>query len=72
MTSLNDFGAGYSVLNSVLDIPANTVKIDKTLLKKCQNSERGRYYMKQMITMVKGWGTGWSVREWKQRSRWSC
>ena len=56
MTSLNDFGAGYSVLNSVLDIPANTVKIDKTLLKKCQNSERGRYYMKQMITMVKGLG----------------
>ena len=56
MTTLDDFGAGYSVLNTVIDIPVNTVKIDRVLVQKCESSEKGKYFMKQMISMVKGLG----------------
>ena len=32
-TALDDFGAGYSVLNTVIDIPVNTVKVDRAFIK---------------------------------------
>lgn len=56
MTSLDDFGAGYSILNTVIDIPVNTVKLDRAFIQNCEGSEKGFYFLKQMVSMVKGLG----------------
>ena len=31
-TAIDDFGAGYSVLNSILDIPVDTMKLDRAFI----------------------------------------
>lgn len=55
-TSLDDFGAGYSVLNAVIDIPVNTVKIDRAFIMHCQANPKGIYFLKQIVQLVKGLG----------------
>ena len=55
-TSLDDFGAGYSVLNSVVDIPINTVKLDRGFIVRCAENQRGIYFLQQVVNMVKGLG----------------
>lgn len=55
-TSLDDFGAGYSVMNSVLDIPVNTIKIDRMFLLSCEASEKGIYLLRQIISVLRGLG----------------
>ena len=55
-TSLDDFGAGYSVLNTVIDIPVNTVKIDRGFISSCVSSSRGIFFLQQIISMVRGLG----------------
>ena len=39
-TSLDDFGAGGSLLNNMVDIPVNTIKLDKLFLTRCSSSAR--------------------------------
>ncbi|MDO4555137.1 MAG: diguanylate cyclase [Lachnospiraceae bacterium] len=56
MTSLDDFGGGYSILNSVIDIPVNTVKIDRVFITNCEANEKGLYFLEQIVSMVKGLG----------------
>lgn len=55
-TAMDDFGAGYSILNMVIDIPVNTVKLDRVFISNCGNSEKGVYFLKQLIGMIKGMG----------------
>ncbi len=55
-TSLDDFGAGYSLLNSVVDIPINTVKLDRSFLTRCTTNQRGLYFLQEIVNMVKGLG----------------
>ena len=55
-TSVDDFGAGYSVLNTVIDIPVNTIKIDRLFIEKCTSTKRGIYFLKEIVTMVRGLG----------------
>lgn len=55
-TAMDDFGAGYSVLNTVFDIPVDTVKVDKSLVNHCESSCRGIYFLQSMVSMVKGLG----------------
>ena len=55
-TSLDDFGAGYSLVNMVVDIPIDTIKIDRQLLLSCENSDKGRLFLKQNIAMLKSLG----------------
>lgn len=43
-------------MNTVIDIPVNTVKIDRAFINNCQSSERGVYFLKQMVAVVKGLG----------------
>ena len=44
-TSMDDFGAGYSILNVVVDVPVNAVKLDKAFLMYCMASEKGRTFL---------------------------
>lgn len=55
-TALDDFGSGYSLLNTVIDILVNTVKIDKVFMDNCKTSERGMYFLHQIVAVVKGLG----------------
>lgn len=56
LTTLDGFGAGHSILNAVLNIPVDTVKIDRTFLTCCEQSEKGVYLFKQMVGLIKGLG----------------
>ncbi len=56
LTSLDDFGAGYSVLNTITEIPVNTVKLDRVFINRCEASEKGIYFLNQIVSMVKGLG----------------
>ncbi|MGN0159068.1 MAG: EAL domain-containing protein [Brotaphodocola sp.] len=55
-TALDDFGAGYSILNMVIDIPVNTVKLDRVFISNCGSNEKGFYFLKHLIDMIKGMG----------------
>lgn len=55
-TSLDDFGAGYSLINMVVDIPINTIKMDRQLLLSCEGTAKGRLFLKQTIDMLKSLG----------------
>ncbi|MBR9936863.1 EAL domain-containing protein [Oscillospiraceae bacterium Marseille-Q3528] len=53
-TSMDDFGAGYSILNVVVDVPVDAVKLDKAFLMNCMSSEKGRTFLKFVIRVMKG------------------
>lgn len=55
-TALDDFGAGYSVFNTIMDIPVDTVKIDRMFINNCECSEKGIFLLKQVIQTMKGLG----------------
>lgn len=55
-TALDDFGAGYSLLNSVIEIPVDTIKIDKEFIKNCEKNEKGIYFLQQLIMILKQLG----------------
>lgn len=55
-TSLDDFGAGYSILNLIMDVPLNVVKLDRIFIDKCDKSQRGMQFLTQIITMLKNLG----------------
>ena len=55
-TSLDDFGAGYSLVNMVVDIPIDTIKIDRKLLLNCESSFKGRIFLKNSIAMLHSLG----------------
>lgn len=55
-TSLDDFGSGYSILNLIMDVPLDVVKLDRIFIEKCDKSERGIQFLTQIITMLKNLG----------------
>ena len=55
-TSLDDFGAGYSMLSILADIPIDVVKLDRSLIANCEQNPRSIYLLQQIITLVKGLG----------------
>ena len=55
-TAMDDFGAGYSVLNTVIDIPVDTVKLDRGFLKNCTMDARGEFLLKKVVGIIQGLG----------------
>lgn len=55
-TVLDDFGAGFSILNTVIDIPFNTLKLDKEFINLCVPSRKGIYFLEHLVGMIKGLG----------------
>lgn len=51
--SMDDFGAGYSSLNSLKDLPLDTVKLDGELFHLTGEVERGRTVIRNTIAMAK-------------------
>lgn len=53
LVSMDDFGAGYSSLNSLKDLPLDVVKLDGELFRMTNEIERGLTVIKNTITMAK-------------------
>lgn len=53
LISMDDFGAGYSSLNSLKDLPLDVVKLDGELFKMTEEVERGLTVIRNTITMAK-------------------
>lgn len=53
LVSIDDFGAGFSALNLLKDIPANTIKIDQGFLQESSSNVRGRKILRNVIAMCK-------------------
>ena len=50
---IDDFGSGYSSLNTLKDIKADLLKIDMMFLRETDNQERSGKILKSIITMAK-------------------
>ena len=55
-TSLDDFGAGSSLLNNMVDIPVNTIKLDKLFLTRCSSNARGTDFLREIVHLAKRLG----------------
>jgi EAL domain-containing protein (putative c-di-GMP-specific phosphodiesterase class I) len=53
LISMDDFGAGYSSLNSLKDIPLDVVKLDRELFYETDDLERGHTVIRNTISMAK-------------------
>ena len=56
ITSIDDFGSGYSIMNMMADIPCDVIKLDCVFVQSCQNTERGREFLRQLIQMTNKMG----------------
>ena len=53
---MDDFGSGYSVLNTIVDIPVDVIKIDRGFITSCLETDRGIYFLKHLIDMIRNLG----------------
>jgi diguanylate cyclase (GGDEF)-like protein len=54
--AIDDFGTGYSSLSYLLDIPANTLKIDRAFLLKLEQDDNALSLLSSLITLGKNMG----------------
>ncbi len=54
--AIDDFGTGYSSLSYLLDIPANTLKIDRAFVIKIEQDENALSLLSSLITFGKSMG----------------
>lgn len=55
---LDDFGSGYSVLNTIVDLPIDIIKIDRGFMNSCTTSKKGSRFLEQIIKMIRQLGYG--------------
>ena len=55
-TAMDDFGSGYSMMNMLIDIPVDIVKLDRAFVHYCESMDRGVNFLKQLVMMVKEMG----------------
>ena len=54
--AIDDFGAGYSNLSRMKDVPLDRVKLDRSLIHDVDSCERGRTIVSAVIHMIHGLG----------------
>lgn len=52
LISVDDFGAGYSSLNQIANIPADTIKLDGAFARQSLQTDKGRAVIKSLISML--------------------
>ncbi len=50
--SVDDFGSGYSSLNQIANMPADTVKMDISFARNSLNTKKGRIVVKSLINLL--------------------
>ena len=50
---IDDFGSGYSSLNTLKDVPAQVLKLDMKFLESSENSQRGGNIVESIVRMAK-------------------
>lgn len=53
---IDDFGSGYSSLNTLKDVPAQILKLDMKFLESSENSQRGGNIVESIVRMAKWLG----------------
>ena len=53
IVEMDDFGSGYSSLNTLKDIPVNVLKMDMAFLGETKDEERGRKILKMTVGIAK-------------------
>ena len=56
LTSVDDFGSGYSSLMLLNDVPWDTLKLDRSFLDSSENVDRTRIILQKIITMARELG----------------
>ena len=56
IVEIDDFGSGYSSLNTLKDINVDTLKIDMGFLRESENHEKGRIILNSVVRMAKELG----------------
>ena len=56
MVEIDDFGSGYSSLNTLKDVPADILKLDMRFLENGRNSARGGNILESIVRMAKWLG----------------
>ena len=52
ITSVDDFGSGYSVMNMLINMPASVVKIDRMFMLNSIETEKGRVFLQKIIGII--------------------
>ena len=52
ITSVDDFGSGYSVMNMLINMPASIVKIDRMFMLNSIKTKKGCTFLKKIIGMI--------------------
>ena len=52
IVEMDDFGSGYSSLNTLKDIPVDILKLDMKFMAKSQNSQRSADIVQMMVAMA--------------------
>lgn len=53
MVEIDDFGSGYSSLNTLKDMKADVLKIDMGFLRKTEHQDRSRIILKMVVSLAK-------------------
>ncbi len=56
VVEIDDFGSGYSSLNTLKDVPAQVLKLDMRFLESSDNSQRGGNILQSIVRMAKWLG----------------
>ena len=54
--SLDDFGTGYSNISSMVDMPLDIIKFDKSIIDRARTSRDGKILLESLTAMVKKMG----------------
>ena len=54
--SMDDFGAGYSSLNSLKELPLDIIKLDAEFFRNVEDAERSKLIVSQTISLAKKLG----------------
>ena len=51
--AIDDFGTGYSTLEYLRELPVDTVKLDRSFVANCSNSDRDRAVLSSLIQLAR-------------------